>query len=108
MIESRETDSKSALLAVEILSQFEFEILKTKIRNLDQHLLTLLKDPEKELSLKSEIIEMILKFYPNSMENVKEIFQMVKNSANKELIALSVQKWMDLAENIPTVRDLFR
>ena len=108
LIESRETDSKSALLAVEILSQFEFEILKTKIRNLDQHLLTLLKDPEKELSLKSEIIEMILKFYPNSMENVKEIFQMVKNSANKELMALSVQKWMDLAENIPTLRDLFR
>ena len=108
LIESRETDSKSALLAVEILSQFDFEILKTKIRNLDQHLLTLLKDPEKELSLKSEIIEMILKFYPNSMENVKEIFQMVKNSANKELMALSVQKWMDLAENIPTLRDLFR
>ena len=108
LIESRETDSKSALLAIEILSsQFDFEILKTKIKNLDQHLLTLLKDPEKELSLKSEIIEMMLKFYP-TMENVKEIFQMVKNSANKELIALSVQKWMDLAENIPTVRDLFR
>ena len=64
LIESRETDSKSSLLAVEILSQFDFEILKTKIRNLDQHLLTLLKDPAKELSLKSEIIEMILKFYP--------------------------------------------
>ena len=56
MVESAETNQKTALLALEVLSKYEPELLQTKIKNFDQHLLTLAKDPSKEMSLKSVAI----------------------------------------------------
>ena len=106
LIESQDIDSKSTVLAMDILAKFEGKILRHKIQNLDQHLLTLIKDPSKELSIKSAAFELILTLYPME-ENVQEILNVLKKLQNNELKAVVLQKWMTLFEN-PTVRDLFR
>ena len=106
LIESQDIDSKSAVLAMDILAKFEGKILRHKIQNLDQHLLTLIKDPSKELSIKSAAFELILTLYPME-RNVQEILNVLKKLQNNELNAVVLQKWMTLFEN-PTVRDLFR
>ena len=106
LIESQDIDSKSAVLAMDILSKFEGKILKQKIQNLDQHLLTLIHDPSKELGIKSAAFELTLTLYPME-KNVKEILNVLKNLQNNELKAVVLQKWMTLFEN-PTVRDLFK
>ena len=106
LIESQDIDSKSAVLAMDILAKFEGKILRHKIQNLDQHLLTLIKDPSKELSIKSAAFELILTLYPME-RNVQEMLNVLKKLQNNELNAVVLQKWMTLIEN-PTVRDLFR
>ena len=107
LVESTEIDKKSALLALETLAKFDKNILKNKVKNLDQHLLTLLKDSSKELSLKSTAIEMILKTSP-SVGNVREILKILKETANNELTAIVLQKWLDLSEADPYLNSLFR
>lgn len=100
LAESKETDRKTALLALEILSKFDPNVLNVKVRGLDQHLFTLLKDPDRELSLKSVAIELILLTSP-STGNVKEILSLLRSENNKELTAVALQKWTDLAQRNP-------
>ena len=92
---------------MDIIAQFDPRIVKNKIQKFDQHLLSLITDPKKELSLKSAAMEMILKLYP-SKENAKIIAQILKWSNDRELKAVALQKWINLSEKNPTIRDLFR
>ena len=69
MVESTEIDKKSALLALETLGQFDRHVLRSKVKDLDHHLLTLLMDPGKDFSLKSSVIEMLLKTSPTYLTN---------------------------------------
>ena len=106
MVESVETNQKTALLALEVLSRHEPKLLQTKIKNLDQHLLSLAKDPSKEMSLKSVAIELILLTSP-SVNNVREIANILKSEKNKELIAIVLQKWTYLSADNSKLRHLF-
>lgn len=106
MAESVDTNQKTALLSLEILSKFDPKLLEIKIKNLDQHLLTLAKDPSRELSLKSVAIELILLTSP-SINNLREIARILKKEKSKELTAIVLQKWTSLAEENPNLGGLF-
>ena len=106
MVESKETNQKTALLALETLAKHDPNMLNQKIKNLDQHLLSLAKDPSKEMSVKSVAMELILVATP-SVKNLREIVKILKTEKNKELIAIVLQKWSDLAENKPNLKDLW-
>ena len=106
IVEAKDTHYKSARLSLEALSKFESEVLRIKIKNLDQHLLTLLKNPETEMSLKSLAFEMLLKNSPKQ-ENIKEVLKTLKFEKNRELIAILLQKWTDMADD-PYIKSLLK
>jgi hypothetical protein len=106
LVEAKATDKKSALVALEVLSGWNPETLRVKIKQFDQHLLTLLKDPERDLSIKSTAIEMLLNSFPTST-NLQEILNILKTSQNKELKAIVLQRWSELSTE-PQLAKIFR
>lgn len=107
LIESQGLDKKSALLGLEILAKFDSQVIKSKVKHLDQHLLTLIMDPSKDLSLKSIAIEMMMINYPLE-HHLRDIIKVLKESQNKELTAIVLQKWAELAAGDPYLLELFR
>ena len=107
LVESPEMDKKSAVIALETLKSFDSNILKNKIKHLDQRLLTIAKDPSKSLSLKSTAIELLLVNFPLS-QNIEEVLKILKSEKNKELTSIVLQIWITLAETNTELKVLLR
>lgn len=105
LAESQDTDHKTALLALEVISQYDGQTIEDKVGNIDQHLLTLAKGKDLDMSLRSVSMELLLLLSPNTA-NAKAILAVLNQERNKEMTALFLQKWSDLAERKPIYKAL--
>lgn len=105
LAESRDTDHKTALLAIEVIAQHDGRSIAKKVKNVDQHLITLAKDQDLDMSLRSSSMELLLHLSPTTA-TAKDILAVLNEERNKEMTALLLQKWVDLAERNQIYRHL--
>ena len=100
-------DQKSAVIALETLKTFDPRLLKSKIKDLDQHLVTIAQDPSKGLSLKSTSLELMLSTNPKET-TAQELCRILRQENDKELTSITLQKWFTLAREQPDINVLLR